>query len=95
MNYFGTQQVATQDSWEITYGDLLGDDEALESLRTYQKLIFEGKYTVDYKSLLDSGDIYSNNLWSNENALMMREMTPQQFLETVGPLYRKIEGELR
>lgn len=95
MNYFGTQQVATQDSWEITYGDLLGDDEALESLRTYQKLISEGKYTVDYKSLLDSGDIYSNNLWSNENALMMREMTPQQFLETVGPLYRKIEGELR
>ena len=95
MNYFGTKQVASQDSWEVAYGDLLGDSNALDSLKTYQKLILEGKYVVDYKTLLDGGDIYSNNLWSNENALMMGEMTPQQFLETVGPLYKKIEGELK
>ena len=67
----------------------------IDSLPQYSTVVNEIRKKEKNVLLLDSGDIYSNNLWSNENALMMREMTPQQFLETVGPLFRKIEGELR
>lgn len=95
MNYFGTKMVAVQQSWEERYGDMLDDTNSINSLRTYYDQINKGNYIVDYKSLLDGGDIYTNNLWSSENAILFGDMTPQQYLETYGPLFKVAINELK
>lgn len=75
-------------SWRDEWSDRLNDADSLATIEEYVRRVESGDYFLDYRPVI-AGDIYSNGVYDLLARVAYGNETPQSFLESIEPVFKK------
>ena len=85
INAMADYDIKNDPTWEDIWGDMIDNDEIMNTFKRYLNAIEEGKYFLDYRGVVQ-GAIYDNGVYGMLAEVARSSLTPQAFLESIGPV---------
>lgn len=92
INIYADYDIKNEPSWQEIWGDMVDDDEILDTLKKYTNAIEKKQYFMDYRDIL-MGAIYDNGVYAMLVEVARSRLTPQAYLESIGPVCKAAIAE--